>query len=155
MWDLATCADGEPNVVPVAFKDVTEDGKLVVGDVFLETTLKNRKKPGRKQVYLHFVGSKRLRRSQRLGKCRTEIQIYLYFDGAVRGSCPHGYFRLSNGRVDGIRSCRRWLRRLQTDGKQGRLSVNGGRMRFTAAPLRNRERSVRVPCRPLLGRIPT
>lgn len=41
MWDLATCADGEPNVVPVAFKDVTEEGKLVVGDVFLETTLKN------------------------------------------------------------------------------------------------------------------
>lgn len=41
MWDLATSADGEPNVVPVAFKDVTEDGKLVVGDVFLETTLKN------------------------------------------------------------------------------------------------------------------
>ena len=39
--DLATCADGEPNVVPVAFKDVTEDGKLVVGDVFLETTLNN------------------------------------------------------------------------------------------------------------------
>lgn len=40
MWDLATCANEEPNVVPVAFKDVTEDGKLVVGDVFLETTLK-------------------------------------------------------------------------------------------------------------------
>ena len=37
MWDLATCANGEPNVVPVAFKD----GKLVVGDVFLETTLDN------------------------------------------------------------------------------------------------------------------
>ena len=30
MWDLATCANGEP-----------EDGKLVVGDVFLETTLNN------------------------------------------------------------------------------------------------------------------
>ena len=41
LWDLATCADGEPHVVPVAFKDVTPDGKLVVGDVFLETTLKN------------------------------------------------------------------------------------------------------------------
>lgn len=41
MWDLATCANGEPNVVPVAFKDITEDGKLVVGDVFLETTLNN------------------------------------------------------------------------------------------------------------------
>ena len=44
MWDLATCADGEPNVVPVAFKDVTEDGKLVVGDVFLARTLENIKK---------------------------------------------------------------------------------------------------------------
>lgn len=41
MWDLATCANGEPNMVPVAFKDVTPDGKLVVGDVFLDTTLKN------------------------------------------------------------------------------------------------------------------
>lgn len=41
MWDLATCSNGEPNVVPVAFKDITEDGKLVVGDVFLDTTLKN------------------------------------------------------------------------------------------------------------------
>ena len=41
LWDLATCADGEPNVVPVAFKDVTPDGKLLVGDVFLETTLNN------------------------------------------------------------------------------------------------------------------
>lgn len=41
MWDLVTCSDGEPNVVPVAFKTVTEDGKLAVGDVFLETTLKN------------------------------------------------------------------------------------------------------------------
>ena len=41
MWDLATCANGEPNVVPVAFKDITDDGKLVVGNVFLETTINN------------------------------------------------------------------------------------------------------------------
>lgn len=40
MWDLATCSAGVPNVVPVAFKDVTDDGKLV-GDVFLDTTLRN------------------------------------------------------------------------------------------------------------------
>ncbi|MGN0742632.1 MAG: pyridoxamine 5'-phosphate oxidase family protein [Candidatus Fimadaptatus sp.] len=46
MWDLATCANGEPNVVPVAFKDVTEDGRLVVGDVFLETTLNNLRASG-------------------------------------------------------------------------------------------------------------
>lgn len=41
MRDLATCSAGVPNVVPVAFKDVTDDGKLVVGDVFLDTTLRN------------------------------------------------------------------------------------------------------------------
>ena len=40
LWYLATYQD-EPNVIPVGFKDITEDGKLVVGDVFLETTLKN------------------------------------------------------------------------------------------------------------------
>jgi len=48
MWDLATCSNGEPNVVPVAFKDVTDDGKLLVGDVFLETTLNNIKANGGK-----------------------------------------------------------------------------------------------------------
>ena len=48
IWDLATCANGEPNVVPVAFKDVTEDGKLLVGDVFLKTTLENLKANGGK-----------------------------------------------------------------------------------------------------------
>lgn len=29
MWDLATCVNGEPNVVPVAFKDVTEEHLLL------------------------------------------------------------------------------------------------------------------------------
>ncbi len=46
MWYLATY-DQEPNAVPVAFKDVTDDGKLLVGDVFLETTLNNIKKNGK------------------------------------------------------------------------------------------------------------
>lgn len=46
MWYLATYSD-KPNAVPVAFKDVTDDGKLVVGDVFLETTLNNIKKNGK------------------------------------------------------------------------------------------------------------
>lgn len=57
MWDLATCAAGEPNVVPVAFKDVTEDGRLTVGDVFLETTLENlRKNRGRIAVSVYDSG---------------------------------------------------------------------------------------------------
>lgn len=55
MWDLATCAEGEPNVVPVAFKDVTEDGKLVVGDVFLKTTLNNIKANDGKTNRFHIL----------------------------------------------------------------------------------------------------
>lgn len=39
-WFLGTY-NTTPNVVPVLFKDVTDDGKLVVGDVFLATTLDN------------------------------------------------------------------------------------------------------------------
>lgn len=46
VWYIATYSD-EPNAVPVAFKDVTEDGKLLVGDVFLETTLNNIKSNGK------------------------------------------------------------------------------------------------------------
>ena len=42
-WFLATCGD-EPNVVPVGFKCITEDGKFAVGAVLLDTTLENLKK---------------------------------------------------------------------------------------------------------------
>lgn len=45
IWTLATMGQ-QPNAVPVAFKDVTDCGKLVVGDVFLETTVKNVKLNG-------------------------------------------------------------------------------------------------------------
>lgn len=45
-WYIATCGD-EPNVVPVGFKGVTEDGKLTIGAVLLETTLENIKKNGK------------------------------------------------------------------------------------------------------------
>ena len=40
VWSVATCSD-VPNVVPVGFKDVSEDGLLVVGDVMMDTTMKN------------------------------------------------------------------------------------------------------------------
>ena len=40
LWYVATYGE-EPNVVPVGFKDVTEDGKLVMGVVLMEETLKN------------------------------------------------------------------------------------------------------------------
>lgn len=46
LWHIATFGE-EPNVVPVGFKDVTPDGKLVVGDVFMETTMNNVKANGK------------------------------------------------------------------------------------------------------------
>ena len=46
LWFLATCGD-EPNVVPVGFKRVTDDGKFAVGALLLETTLENIKANGR------------------------------------------------------------------------------------------------------------
>lgn len=46
VWYLGTY-NNEPNAIPVAFKDVTSDGQLVVGDVFLKTTLENIKANGK------------------------------------------------------------------------------------------------------------
>ncbi len=46
VWFLATCGE-EPNVVPVGFKCITEDGKFAVGAVLLETTLENIKQNGK------------------------------------------------------------------------------------------------------------
>ena len=40
LWYIATYGD-EPNVVPVGFKRVCDDGRLAVGAVLLETTLEN------------------------------------------------------------------------------------------------------------------
>lgn len=46
LWWLGTYSN-EPNVVPVGFKEVAEDGTLIVGDVFLNHTLKNIKENGK------------------------------------------------------------------------------------------------------------
>jgi predicted pyridoxine 5'-phosphate oxidase superfamily flavin-nucleotide-binding protein len=84
MWDLATCADGEPNVVPVAFKDVTGDGKLVVGDVFLETTLNNIRANGGK-IAISVYDAQNLEGYQIKGKAEyvTEGEIVNSFKAIV------------------------------------------------------------------------
>ena len=40
LWYIATCGD-EPNVVPVGFKAVLDDGRLAAGDVFMNFTRAN------------------------------------------------------------------------------------------------------------------
>ena len=49
LWYIATCGD-EPNVVPVGFKQVCEDGRLAIGAVLLDTTLENIKANGKVAV---------------------------------------------------------------------------------------------------------
>ena len=49
LWYIATYGD-EPNVVPVGFKRVCDDGKLAIGAVLLETTLENIKANGKVAV---------------------------------------------------------------------------------------------------------
>lgn len=44
-WSVATF-DKEPNVVPVGFKAVTEDGKLLLGNILMQTTVENVKATG-------------------------------------------------------------------------------------------------------------
>ena len=45
-WNVATYSD-QPNVVPVGFKSVMPDGKLVVGDIMMRTTVENVKANGK------------------------------------------------------------------------------------------------------------
>lgn len=84
MWDLATCANGEPNVVPVAFKDVTEDGRLLVGDVFLKTTLENLNANGGK-IAVSVYNAETLEGYQIKGTAEylTECEIVNTFKQAV------------------------------------------------------------------------
>lgn len=84
MWDLATCADGEPNVVPVAFKDVTDDGKLLVGDVFLETTLNNiRANGGRIAISVYDARNLEVYQIKGTAEYVTEGQIVDTFKAVV------------------------------------------------------------------------
>ena len=84
LWDLATCVNNEPNVIPVAFKDVTEDGKLVVGDVFLTTTLRNLKANGGK-IAVSAYDAKTLEGYQIKGTAEyvTEGELVATFKKAV------------------------------------------------------------------------
>ena len=55
MWWLGTCGD-EPNVVPVGFKEVAEDGRLVVGVLHLNKTIENLQKNN--QIAVSVCGAK-------------------------------------------------------------------------------------------------
>ncbi|MBQ7681953.1 MAG: pyridoxamine 5'-phosphate oxidase family protein [Oscillibacter sp.] len=49
LWFLSTYGDG-PNVVPVGFKCVTDDGRFAIGALLLDTTLENIRANGRAAI---------------------------------------------------------------------------------------------------------
>ena len=46
IWYIATCSD-TPNAVPVAFKQILDDGRLAVADVFMQVTKANVEENGK------------------------------------------------------------------------------------------------------------
>lgn len=91
-WFLATF-DDEPNVVPVGFKCVGEDGKFYIGAVLLDTTLKNIEKNGK----IAIAAAAGAESYQLKGKAEfvTEGEIFDYFEkltvdtfgGALHAKC--------------------------------------------------------------------
>ena len=79
MWDLATMSN-EPNAVPVAFKSVSKDGKLLVGDVFLATTLKNIAENGK--IAVSCFNAQTLEGYQIKGKAEFKKAVEAMFKGA-------------------------------------------------------------------------
>jgi uncharacterized protein len=47
MWSIATFSEEDVNVVPVGFKTLADNGTLLVGDIMLDTTIKNVNANGR------------------------------------------------------------------------------------------------------------
>lgn len=89
-WFIATCGE-EPNVVPVGFKCITEDGKFAVGAVLLETTLENLKANGKIAIAACGAAAEAY---QVKGKAElvTEGPVFAYFqklaEDSFRGAFP-------------------------------------------------------------------
>ena len=82
LWTLGTY-DTEPNAVPVAFKAVTEDGKLAVADVFLETTLHNIRANGKIAISAYDPASMEGYQIKGYGEYVTEGPVVENFKKAV------------------------------------------------------------------------
>lgn len=89
-WFLATCGN-EPNVVPVGFKCITEDGKFAVGAVLLETTLENIRANGKIAIAVCGEGAESYQ-VKGTAELATEGPVFEYFkklaDDTFKGAFP-------------------------------------------------------------------
>lgn len=90
-WFIATCGD-EPNVVPVGFKCITEDGKFAVGAVLLETTLQNVRANGKVAIAACDPATAEAYQVKGSAELVTEGAVYDYFaklaDDTFHGAFP-------------------------------------------------------------------
>lgn len=90
-WFIATCGE-EPNVVPVGFKCVTEEGKFAIGAVLLETTLENIKANGRIAIAACDPNSAESYQVKGCAELVTEGPVFDFFaklaDDTFKGAFP-------------------------------------------------------------------
>lgn len=90
-WFIATCGE-EPNVVPVGFKCVTDDGKFAIGAVLLETTVENIKANGKMAIAACDPATAESYQVKGTAEFVTEGPVYEFFaklaDDTFKGAFP-------------------------------------------------------------------
>lgn len=90
IWFLATCGE-EPNVVPVGFKCITDDGKFAVGAVLLETTLENIRQNGKIAIGVSNPLTAEAYQVKGTAELVTEGPVYEHYvklaDDTFKGAC--------------------------------------------------------------------
>ena len=91
VWFISTCSD-EPNVVPVGFKGVTDDGKFTIGAILLETTLENIKKNGKVAIAVANPTTLEAYQIKGTAEFATEGPVYDYYaklsEDTFKGAYP-------------------------------------------------------------------
>ena len=90
IWFVATCGK-EPNVVPVGFKCITEDGEFAIGAVLLETTLENIKANGKIAIAACAPATAESYQVKGTGTLVTDGAVYDYFAKLAKDTF-HGAF---------------------------------------------------------------
>lgn len=84
--------DEEPNVVPVGFKCITDEGEFAIGAVLMETTIKNVKANGKIAIAVCAKDSAEAYQVKGSAKIVTEGAIYDYFaklaEDTFKGAMP-------------------------------------------------------------------
>ena len=83
IWNIATCGE-EPNVVPVGYKAVLDDGRLAACAVFLDRTLQNVRKNSKVAVSAYAMPSLEGYQIKGTAEIVTEGEVFEQMQAMVR-----------------------------------------------------------------------